>query len=521
MFSAENRLQAEPRAAHSPKPLHNSHSVTARVLLFIGIVSIALVALEAWSRSSARADALSQSRIASANTARASAENVQNTLDVVDSIVWALVERVNNDGTDAGSRNRLRLLLQATVGRSVELHGMYIYDQHGNVIADSWASRHPDDKLAGQDGLLFHSENSNGDVHVGHPVRSRASGVWVLPVSRRISNPDGSFAGMALATIDLAFFQAEQAAYKVGELGTVLLAMDDGTLVTRRPFKDGMVGRKLNYGSSLSSLRQWPSGTAMLVSELDQVERMYSYQRLQSYPLIVAAGLAREEILGQWYLSTLVETGAITVLLAIIFWTGSNMLRQVVLRDRMEQALRLSQAELEKRNLALKALATMDPLTGLSNRRHLEERMASEFARAAREGATFAIVMIDVDHFKFYNDSYGHAAGDTCLQTVAAAIATACRRPADLAARYGGEEFALLLPGSDSDGAAELARFVCSAIQAKAIAHIGSPNGVVTVSAGVSAVIPGAEDTIRTLVESADSALYRAKAAGRNRVVAA
>jgi diguanylate cyclase (GGDEF)-like protein len=248
---------------------------------------------------------------------------------------------------------------------------------------------------------------------------------------------------------------------------------------------------------------------------------MYSYQRLQSYPLIIAAGLAREEILGQWYLSTLVETGAITVLLAIIFWTGSNMLRQVVLRDRMEQALRLSQAELEKRNLALKALATMDPLTGLSNRRHLEERMASEFARAAREGATFAIVMIDVDHFKFYNDSYGHAAGDTCLQTVAAAIATACRRPADLAARYGGEEFALLLPGSDSDGAAELARFVCSAIQAKAIAHIGSPNGVVTVSAGVSAVIPGAEDTIRTLVESADSALYRAKAAGRNRVVAA
>jgi diguanylate cyclase (GGDEF)-like protein len=520
MQFADKRLPPGAHAVISPAPEQNSHSVTARVLLFIAIVSIALVALEAWSRSSAREDALSQSRIATANTARASAENVQNTFDVVDSIVWGLVERVTNDGIDAASRSRLHALAQATVGRSVELHGVYIYDQHGRVAADSWESRHPDDSLAGQDGLAFHREHANGKVYIGHPIRSRAAGVWVLPVSRRIDDPYGRFAGMALATIDVAHFQTEQAAYRIGKQGSIMLAMDDGTLVTRKPLKDGMIGSTVHYGSSLSALRHWPSGTAMLVSELDQVERVYSYQRLQSYPLIVITGLAKDEILGQWFLSTLIETAAITVLLAIIFGTGSNMLGQVVLRDRMEQALRISQTELEARNRTLKSLATQDPLTGLSNRRHLDERMAVEFARAARENTPLAMIMIDVDHFKLYNDSYGHAAGDTCLQAIAGVIAAACRHAADMAARFGGEEFALLLPGTDIEGALDVAQRACAAIHATALVHGGSPFGVVTASAGVFALVPTPGQPLRTLIECADRGLYSAKAAGRNQVKA-
>ncbi|MBP2229177.1 diguanylate cyclase (GGDEF)-like protein/PAS domain S-box-containing protein [Azospirillum agricola] len=169
----------------------------------------------------------------------------------------------------------------------------------------------------------------------------------------------------------------------------------------------------------------------------------------------------------------------------------------------------------------LAVAARTDGLTGLANRRSFDEALDRAWTRAHRTGAPLALLLIDIDRFKLFNDAYGHPAGDTCLRRVAATVAGLARRPGDLAARYGGEEMAVILPDTDEAGAVELAEQLRSAIQGLALEHAGNrPAGVVTVSIGVAATVPPDGDRLEpaTLVASADSALYAAKHAGRNRV---
>jgi diguanylate cyclase (GGDEF)-like protein/PAS domain S-box-containing protein len=176
-------------------------------------------------------------------------------------------------------------------------------------------------------------------------------------------------------------------------------------------------------------------------------------------------------------------------------------------------------AALESANHALQALVLQDSLTGLSNRRHFDRGLGQEFRRAVRTGTSIGLILIDVDLFKQFNDTYGHQAGDACLRAIAATIPPLLNRPGDIAARYGGEEIALLLPGTAQPGACALAERVAQAVRNLAIPHAGSEYGIVTISAGVEAFVPVRElDTEAELLEHADMALYGAKHAGRDRV---
>jgi len=167
----------------------------------------------------------------------------------------------------------------------------------------------------------------------------------------------------------------------------------------------------------------------------------------------------------------------------------------------------------------LEKLATTDALTGLANRRRFDEHFAAEVVRAARSGEPLTLVLCDVDHFKRYNDRYGHQRGDACLVEVGRALEGLVRRPADLAARYGGEEFALVLPDTSQEGATQLAERLRSAVRALEFEHEGNDgHDVVTVSAGVATVTGGAW-TVEDVVALADRALYDAKAGGRDRHV--
>lgn len=167
----------------------------------------------------------------------------------------------------------------------------------------------------------------------------------------------------------------------------------------------------------------------------------------------------------------------------------------------------------------LERLATTDALTGLGNRRRFDERFSAEVARAARSGEPLSLLMCDVDNFKAFNDRYGHPAGDACLAAVARALDAVIRRPADLAARYGGEEFTLVLPGTNEDGAKNLADRVRQSVRELAIPHDANDGrGTVTVSVGVATVI-GAWTAVE-IIELADKALYEAKAAGRDAQIA-
>lgn len=190
-------------------------------------------------------------------------------------------------------------------------------------------------------------------------------------------------------------------------------------------------------------------------------------------------------------------------------------------RDAAFFALREMQRQLEKSNTELQRLSSLDGLTGIANRRQFDETLKREWQRAQREATPLSLILIDIDFFKLYNDTYGHQRGDECLQRVARALASTVSRPADLVARYGGEEFVAVLPGTDAAGAKTLAeRFRC-AVHDLAIAHSASDaNRNITISAGIASLTAPSAMTLESFVETADRALYQAKEQGRNRALA-
>ena len=188
----------------------------------------------------------------------------------------------------------------------------------------------------------------------------------------------------------------------------------------------------------------------------------------------------------------------------------------IIVRDISER--KVAEDLLMQAHAAVERLAVVDSLTGLANRRRFDESLASEWLRAMRDQAPLSLLLIDADHFKLYNDSYGHVRGDKCLQQIAETAQQIASRPGDLVARYGGEEFGILLPGTPNDGAMKLAEEVCEGLRSRCLPHCGNSPGIVTISVGCATVVPPPGEQAQTLVEMADLALYTAKRTGRNRV---
>jgi two-component system chemotaxis family response regulator WspR len=188
-------------------------------------------------------------------------------------------------------------------------------------------------------------------------------------------------------------------------------------------------------------------------------------------------------------------------------------------RDAAYRALRVSQQQLLDTNLVLQRLMNSDGLTGLSNRRHFDEYLELEWRRSLREQSQLSLLMIDVDYFKTYNDTFGHLEGDEALRQVAAAIREASARPSDLPARYGGEEFALVLPNTSLGGARLVAEKLRMTVAALKIPHISPTEGSsLTISIGLSTITPTPGSNCRELISAADKGLYLAKNNGRNQV---
>jgi diguanylate cyclase (GGDEF)-like protein len=176
--------------------------------------------------------------------------------------------------------------------------------------------------------------------------------------------------------------------------------------------------------------------------------------------------------------------------------------------------------ELAAANRELESLSRQDGLTGIANRRYFDSYLLTEVKRASRERQPLSLILADVDHFKAFNDCYGHQAGDDCLRQVASTLKAVGRRPADLAARYGGEEFAIVLPATAMEGAVDVAKSLAGAIEAMAIPHVRSGvSPTISLSQGIASMIPAQETTPESVIQLADQALYQAKQQGRNRYV--
>jgi len=233
----------------------------------------------------------------------------------------------------------------------------------------------------------------------------------------------------------------------------------------------------------------------------------------------VALAVAAVLLLGKpvdWAMLVWYCLGSLLVMVAV----GVVIERQERISFLQGLLLEHESAERARLNQALERLAHQDGLTHLANRRHFDETLAREWERLRREGRPMAVLFMDVDYFKPYNDTYGHAAGDECLTAIGAVLQHAARRPGDLAARYGGEEFVIILPGTDVAGAREVAERVLADVDGLRIPHGASPVADhVTVSVGLAVRVPQAGESAQVVLEAADKAVYAAKRGGRHRVM--
>jgi diguanylate cyclase (GGDEF)-like protein len=175
--------------------------------------------------------------------------------------------------------------------------------------------------------------------------------------------------------------------------------------------------------------------------------------------------------------------------------------------------------ELRASNNQLSVLASLDALSGLANRRGFDSRLGFEWVRAEHAGHSLALMMIDIDHFKLFNDTYGHLEGDACLRHVGETLSGIADQVTGFAARYGGEEFSLMIPAINAQRASEIGEMVRRAIEQLNVAHQGAPLGYLTVSVGIAIGAPAPDMDAKGLVEAADAGLYAAKRRGRNLVV--
>ncbi len=246
---------------------------------------------------------------------------------------------------------------------------------------------------------------------------------------------------------------------------------EDGGVLVRSPPIAGELAAAAGGNELGQELRAHPSaGSYSYTSTIDGVPRRGSHQRLSQYPLVTLVSQSEWDLQRGWRAEF--EAHAIVMACVLVVVT--------VLAHRAISANRI-----------LNAQATQDGLTGLANRRYFDATLEQEFRRAERTAQSMALIMIDLDHFKEYNDCYGHLAGDDCLRVVSRAIQSCLRRAGDFAARYGGEEFAVVLPGADASRANAIAENMRTTVHNLDLRHAGEARDVVTFSAGVATCVPG------------------------------
>jgi diguanylate cyclase (GGDEF)-like protein len=478
---------------------------------FVLAVCLAFVATEAWRMADGHRRAEIGAEQDMSNLAKSVSRQAADSLLLADGVLTGVVDRLQTFGARPPALNELNAFLAEEVQRSSRIHGLFVYGADGQWLASSLRVMPPGRN--NRDRLYFrhHEQVDDGRAFLGPPIQSRSDGRWIITLTRRYEDAQGRFAGVVLASIEAQYFADFYADFDLGSQGAIALVGDDGVIYARSPDGEGNVGRSLATSDLFHRIRGRHEGVLTYQSPVDHVERLSGFRRVEGFPLFVIVAESRSEVLSGWRKSAWVH-GTLTAISVLLFAIlGAWLARQLHLREQAE--------------LRMEQLARTDGLTGLANRRAFEEVLENEWARAGREGTSLGLLMIDVDDFKSFNDTYGHQAGDACLQRVAEAVRRCARRPADMPARYGGEEMALVLPGIDREGLGEMGESVRLAILALAIPHVESRTGrFLSVSVGAAVALPrrgeGA-DARNQLVRSADDALYDAKAAGRNRVAVA
>lgn len=444
---------------------------------------------------------------AAANVATLAQQTIARDIELYDLSLQAVLDGVNDPDIlyqEPGLRQKILFDRSAT---APGLGAIVALDAAGNISLDSQGYPPREGNFADREYFTAHRDAVRDiGLYVSEPFMARLQEeTWMLSVSRRLNKPDGSFNGIVSGTIRISYFERlfNKVAMQRGD--RIVLLKNDGTLIARTAGLKAEVGTNWRSTPIFDRVMSQTQGSLIGDRSLDGVSRLYAFHRVGNLPLVVAVGISIDQILAPWWFKMSV--------LAAIF---AVMAVSVVGLVWMLEGELLRRAAAEK---AAEAQARTDGLTKLANRRWFDEELARKWASAARDSRPMSLLMIDVDHFKFFNDSYGHQAGDRALAEIAVVIDGTIRRPDDFGARYGGEEFAVLLPDTDRRGAVQIADTIREKARSLQIDHVRNEHKVVTVSIGVATALPhSGTATSDLLIREADAALYRAKEKGRNTV---
>ena len=473
-------------------------SSIAGVLILLMIVSVLLVR----EHSSAKDAAIRTS----SNLLQLIDADVQRNVELYDRSLLGMIEVAKDPDLE---KIPPRLRHQLLFGRAITspLRGDLLWvGENGHLLADSLASPPRTADFSERASFQLQRDGKVKGLLISPPFQDALGDLqWCISLSRRISAADGRFEGIASGALRLSYFNDLFKSLNIGDSSSVSLLSTEGYILAREPEAPGqsLTGSKRSPGPNLKRILEGgSSGSFTAISSIDQQERLYTYARVGDLPFVVVAALSTESVYGAWKRTALLVTAATGVLCLGLLWLNILLRHELRRRRRAERDLR--------------ALAATDGLTGLANRRTLDQTLRFEWARAARSRKALSMLMMDVDHFKAFNERHGHAGGDQALRAVANLIAECVHRPADLTARYGGEEFVVILPETDHEGAIQLAETIRRRVEASS--PIGERLSPVTVSIGVSTLKGDPAQPLSGLINAADLALYQAKDAGRNRV---
>ncbi|WP_191488805.1 sensor domain-containing diguanylate cyclase [Pseudomonas sp. FEN] len=498
----------------------NARLRIGHVVLFVAAVCISLIAISIWGVFNSLEYHLHDKEIEMSNLSKTLSSSIAATLTQVDTVILGIQGQVEIEGAGSETLKRLGGMLRNQQKSLPQVHGFFIYDEQGRWLFNSNGAIPLDANNADRDYFIYHREHASNALFIGPSIRSRSTSDWVMTLSRRLNHPDGSFAGVVVATLYLDYFLSLYDGIDMGENGLINLTSATGHIVVRKPFREADIGTDISTGEVFALLTPGASsGIATIRSFIDKVERVISFQRVNGYPLVVIAAFDKNEILADWRSESFAGFLIASVLLLILSFLGYRLIRLMSQQIQAQKDLQRSEENYIEANRALGQLALEDGMTGLPNRRKFDLFMSTEISKAKCTSSDVALIMIDVDFFKSYNDCYGHVQGDECLRTVSAIIRKYITREGDLAARYGGEEFAIVLLDTDYVGAFIIAEKIRTEVERRSIQHSESPINIVTVSAGISALSGSKMDTPEDLIDIADKALYVAKNSGRNRTV--
>ncbi|MEK9283182.1 MULTISPECIES: sensor domain-containing diguanylate cyclase [unclassified Bradyrhizobium] len=400
-------------------------------------------------------------------------------------------------GTVSKPIRQLILFDHATTAR--HFGAIQVFDAEGKLTIDASTLDPLPESRGDEDYFRVHRDNPGAGLFISRPMLFR--GAYSIVLSRRISDTDGGFMGVVAGSIRFSYFHELFERLNLGPEDTITVLKRDRTIMMRRPFDLDVIGKNLSERQNWKADNLKAGGSFAGQGPIDETPRLYVRSSGAS-PLFVVAGKPLYVVFALWQTEAL-RIGVVVLVLAL-FMLGST----VVLAREIGR-----RAEAERK---LEEMATTDALTGLRNRRKFDSVIDQEWRRAMRQQTPVALLMIDADHFKAYNDTFGHQAGDQVLIGIAICISDSVRRAGDCAARYGGEEFAVLLPNTSATDAFKIAEMIRAKVQGWSDDQTMS-----TVSCGVASIVPTAGLDWSILVNAADKALYAAKAGGRNQSVVA